>query len=105
MRVTARLLRAEPRLSGIKTLLPCAGMDAQMNLPAKMIDHRTCTSRINHSYGPFFLEYSLLAEYNLLQMQRMPGVYVIPSAKSPLRELLPHDQDNLCTNAPIFVSD
>ncbi|XP_019629526.1 PREDICTED: AKT-interacting protein-like isoform X1 [Branchiostoma belcheri] len=39
---------------------------------------------IPQSYGPFFLEYSLMAEYNLLQRQRIPGIYVIPSAKSPL---------------------
>ena len=57
-----------------------------MSLSAKMIDRRTCTPRGNHSYGPFFLEYSLLAEYNLLQKQKMPGVYVIPSARSPLCE-------------------
>lgn len=36
-------------------------------------------------YGPFFLEYSLMAEYQMLQKQRLPGIYVIPSAKSPLR--------------------
>ena len=55
-----------------------------MNLSAKMIDRRTSTPKGNHSYGPFFLEYSLLAEYNLLQKQKMPGVYVIPSYTSPL---------------------
>ncbi|CAK8691687.1 AKT-interacting protein-like [Clavelina lepadiformis] len=36
------------------------------------------------SYGSFFLEYSLMAEYNLLQKQNLPGVYVIPSARTPL---------------------
>ncbi|XP_072169091.1 AKT-interacting protein-like isoform X1 [Diadema setosum] len=36
------------------------------------------------SYGQFFLEYALLAEYNNLHKQKLPGVYVIPSAKSPL---------------------
>ena len=55
-----------------------------MSLSAKMIDRRTCTPRGNHSYGPFFLEYSLLAEYNLLRKQKLPGVYVIPSTNSPL---------------------
>ncbi|XP_784185.3 AKT-interacting protein isoform X1 [Strongylocentrotus purpuratus] len=35
-------------------------------------------------YGQFFLEYALLAEYNQLHKQKLPGVYVIPSAKSPL---------------------
>jgi ubiquitin-protein ligase len=55
-----------------------------MSLSAKMIDRRTSTPKGNHSYGPFFLEYSLLAEYNLLQKQRLPGIYVIPSSKSSL---------------------
>ena len=55
-----------------------------MSLSAKMIDRRTCTPRGNHSYGPFFLEYSLLAEYNLLRKQKLPGVYVIPSTHTPL---------------------
>ncbi|PIK43568.1 putative AKT-interacting protein isoform X2 [Apostichopus japonicus] len=36
------------------------------------------------AYGPFFLEYALMSEYNLLRKQRLPGLYVVPSAKSPL---------------------
>lgn len=75
-----------------KVLPPTPDMDTQMNLSAKMIDRRTSTPKGNHSYGPFFLEYSLLAEYNLLQKQKMPGVYVIPSYTSPL-----------CWNGVIFV--
>ncbi len=68
-----------------RKLLPSVpDMDTQLSLSAKMIDKRTCTPRGNHSYGPFFLEYSLLAEYNLLQKQKMPGVYVIPSEQSSL---------------------
>lgn len=62
-----------------------------MNLSAKMIDRRTSTPKGNHSYGPFFLEYSLLAEYNLLQKQKMPGVYVIPSYTSPLCKYMVSD--------------
>ena len=66
-----------------RKLLPTVpDMDTQLSLSAKMIDKRTSTPRGNHSYGPFFLEYSLLAEYNLLQKQKMPGVYVIPSEHS-----------------------
>ena len=38
----------------------------------------------SHSYGSYFLEYSLMAEFNLLQKQKLPGIYCIPSAKSPL---------------------
>ena len=36
------------------------------------------------SYSSFFLEYSLMAEYNQLHKQNLHGVYVLPSAKSPL---------------------
>ncbi|KAK7113917.1 AKT-interacting protein-like isoform X2 [Littorina saxatilis] len=35
-------------------------------------------------YGPFLQEYSMMAEYNQLQKQKLPGVYVMPSAQSPL---------------------
>jgi len=69
----------------MRKMLPALpDMDTQMSLSAKMIDRRTSTPRGNHSYGPFFLEYSLLAEYNLLRKQRLPGVYVIPSTHTPL---------------------
>ncbi len=61
-------------------------METQLGLSARMIDRRTSTPRGNHSYGPFFLEYSLLAEFNLVRRHRMPGVYVVPAARSPLSE-------------------
>ena len=38
----------------------------------------------SRTYSTFFLEYSLMAEYNLLQKQNLPGVYVLPSARTPL---------------------
>ena len=60
-------------------------MDTQLSLSAKMIDRRTSTPKGSHSYGSYFLEYSLMAEYNLLRKQKLPGIYVIPSAKTPLR--------------------
>ena len=72
----------------MRKILPTVpDMETQMSLSAKMIDKRTSTPKGNHSYGPFFLEYSLLAEYNLLQKHKMPGVYVIPSSASPLCKL------------------
>ncbi|UYV81215.1 AKTIP [Cordylochernes scorpioides] len=37
------------------------------------------------SYGPFFLEYSLMSEYVLLHKQRLSGVYVVPGARTPLK--------------------
>ncbi|XP_075869876.1 AKT-interacting protein isoform X1 [Nelusetta ayraudi] len=36
------------------------------------------------SYGPFYLEYSLLAEFTLVIKQKLPGIYVQPSYKSAL---------------------
>uniref|UniRef100_A0A8C1VJV7 Akt interacting protein n=1 Tax=Cyprinus carpio TaxID=7962 RepID=A0A8C1VJV7_CYPCA len=36
------------------------------------------------SYGPFYLEYSLLAEFTLVIKQRLPGIYVQPSYRSTL---------------------
>ncbi|XP_055891216.1 AKT-interacting protein-like isoform X1 [Biomphalaria glabrata] len=42
------------------------------------------TNRGSNGYGPFFQEYSLMAEYHLLQQQKIPGVYVMPCAKTPL---------------------
>ncbi|XP_054627928.1 AKT-interacting protein isoform X3 [Dunckerocampus dactyliophorus] len=35
-------------------------------------------------YGPFYLEYSLLAEFTLVIKQKLPGIYVQPSYKSAL---------------------
>uniref|UniRef100_UPI00358DF7FF AKT-interacting protein isoform X1 n=1 Tax=Myxine glutinosa TaxID=7769 RepID=UPI00358DF7FF len=48
--------------------------------PAPAISH----NGTHATYGPYFLEYSLLAEYTLLSRQHLPGVYVQPSAKSCL---------------------
>jgi len=71
---------------GMPKLLPnVPDMDTQLSLSAKMIDRRTSTPKGSHSYGSYFLEYSLMAEYNLLRKQKLPGIYVIPSAKTPLR--------------------
>ncbi|XP_035827466.1 AKT-interacting protein isoform X2 [Aplysia californica] len=41
-------------------------------------------NRGSNGYGPFFQEYSLLAEYNQLHQQKIPGLYVMPCAKTPL---------------------
>ena len=76
--------RNSTRGSMRKMLPPLPDMETQMTMSAKMIDRRTSTPKGNHSYGPFFLEYSLLAEYNLLQKQKLPGVYVIPSSETSL---------------------
>ncbi|XP_059163211.1 AKT-interacting protein-like isoform X2 [Physella acuta] len=41
-------------------------------------------NRGSNGYGPFLQEYSLMAEYNLLQQKKIQGVYVMPCAKTPL---------------------
>jgi len=58
-------------------------MDTQLALAAKMIDKKTSTPKGSHSYGAYFLEYSLLAEFQLLLKQRLPGIYVVPAHTSP----------------------
>lgn len=82
-------------------LLPSVpDMDTQLQLAAKMIDKNTATHKVGdegirtyhnpeqlqgqHSYGSYFLEYSLMAEYNLLLKQKLPGIYCIPSSNSSL---------------------
>ena len=80
--------RGSARGSMRKLLPPVPDMDTQVSMSQKMIDKRTSTPKGNHSYGPFFLEYSILAEYNLLQKQKLPGVYVIPSSETSLCKLL-----------------
>ncbi|BFZ13008.1 hypothetical protein BsWGS_16047 [Bradybaena similaris] len=47
-------------------------------------DAQGLNNRGSNGYGPFFLEYSIMAEYNQLHQQKIPGVYVMPCAKSPL---------------------
>lgn len=79
------LTRSGSTRGSLRKVLPSVpDMDQQLSMAAKMIDRRTSTPKGNHSYSPYFLEYTLLAEYNLLQKQRVSGVYVVPSGKSPL---------------------
>ncbi|XP_069072429.1 AKT-interacting protein isoform X2 [Pleurodeles waltl] len=42
------------------------------------------TNGTHASYGPFYLEYSLLAEFTLVVKQKLPGVYIQPSHRSAL---------------------
>jgi len=67
-----------------KMLPTVPDMDTQLALAAKMIDKKTSTPKGSHSYGSYFLEYSLMAEFNLLLKQKLPGIYCLPSAKSAL---------------------
>ncbi|XP_076045608.1 AKT-interacting protein-like isoform X2 [Oratosquilla oratoria] len=79
------LTRSGSTRGSLRKVLPSLpDMDQQLSMAAKMIDRRSSTPKGNHSYSPYFLEYSLLGEYNLLQNQRVSGVYVMPAANSPL---------------------
>uniref|UniRef100_A0A6A7FT12 AKT-interacting protein-like n=2 Tax=Hirondellea gigas TaxID=1518452 RepID=A0A6A7FT12_9CRUS len=77
--------RTSSTRSSLRKVLPSVpDLDQQLSMASKMIDRRTSTPKGNHAYSPHFFEYTLLAEYNLLQSERVQGVYVVPSAKSPL---------------------
>ena len=97
------LSKLMPSQDNMSKLLPAVpDMDTQLQLAAKMIDKKTATHKVGpklffsllvkiflfyqgqHSYGSYFLEYSLMAEYNLLLKQKLPGIYCIPSANSSL---------------------
>jgi len=79
------LSKLMPSQDNMSKLLPAVpDMDTQLQLAAKMIDKKTATHKGQHSYGSYFLEYSLMAEYNLLLKQKLPGIYCIPSANSSL---------------------
>lgn len=67
-----------------KMLPEIPDMDTQLALSAKMIDKRQATPKGSHCYGSYFLEYSLMAEYQLLQKQRLPGIYCLPAHSTPL---------------------
>ncbi|XP_068710602.1 protein AKTIP homolog [Montipora foliosa] len=64
--------------------VPSPEEEKSMNLSvARQRSPGTNPSQVR-AYGPYFLEYTLMAEYNQLRIQRLPGVYVLPAAKSPL---------------------
>jgi len=47
-------------------------------------DSKFVCNQMDSQYIPFFLEYTLMGEYQLLQNQNINGVYVMPSARTPL---------------------
>ncbi|MPC16469.1 hypothetical protein E2C01_009294 [Portunus trituberculatus] len=57
------LSRNSSTRGSLRKVLPSVpDMDQQLSMAAKMIDRRTSTPKGNHSYSPYFLEYTLLAE-------------------------------------------
>lgn len=80
------ILQPLQRQDSIRKVLPSVpGVDNRLNMSAKMINRRLSSSKGCRNYAPFIIEYSLLAEYNLLTKQKIPGVYMLPAAKTPLQ--------------------
>ncbi|KAL7831228.1 hypothetical protein SRHO_G00307310 [Serrasalmus rhombeus] len=52
--------------------------------PSSPASAAQATNGTHASYGPFYLEYSLLAEFTLVIKQKLPGIYVQPSYRSAL---------------------
>ncbi|XP_075934022.1 AKT-interacting protein isoform X1 [Anarhichas minor] len=69
---------------GKKQLPPIPKNAAPITKPASMGAPAQSANGTHASYGPFYLEYSLLAEFTLVIKQKLPGIYVQPSYKSAL---------------------
>nr|CAD7404209.1 unnamed protein product [Timema cristinae] len=80
---TSEPFRRQGSLRRVLSSLPAG--ETQLSVSAKMIDRPAVSGRsIQKAYSQYQQEYSLIAEYNILQKQEVPGVYVIPSAQSSL---------------------
>ncbi|XP_072374354.1 AKT-interacting protein isoform X1 [Scyliorhinus torazame] len=74
-----------PRSSTVKKQLPSIPKNAvPVTKPISPVTSTQSTNGTHASYGPFYLEYSLLAEFTLVVKQKLPGVYVQPSYGSAL---------------------
>ncbi|KAM4744156.1 AKT-interacting protein isoform 1-T1 [Anableps anableps] len=69
---------------GKKVLPPIPKNATPITKPATMGSAAHSANGTHASYGPFYLEYSLLAEFTLVIKQKLPGIYVQPSYKSAL---------------------
>uniref|UniRef100_A0A3Q3WTI3 UBC core domain-containing protein n=1 Tax=Mola mola TaxID=94237 RepID=A0A3Q3WTI3_MOLML len=69
---------------GKKQLPPIPKNAAPITKPASAGAPGQSANGTHASYGPFYLEYSLLAEFTLVIKQKLPGIYVQPSYKSAL---------------------
>uniref|UniRef100_A0A6I8NLK8 AKT-interacting protein n=1 Tax=Ornithorhynchus anatinus TaxID=9258 RepID=A0A6I8NLK8_ORNAN len=78
-------LKASPPRPAPKKQLPSIPKNAlPVTKPASPTPAGQSTNGTHASYGPFYLEYSLLAEFTLVVKQKLPGVYVQPSYRSAL---------------------
>ncbi|MED6245777.1 hypothetical protein ATANTOWER_007940 [Ataeniobius toweri] len=69
---------------GKKVLPPIPKNATPITKPASMGSAAHSANGTHASYGPFYLEYALLAEFTLVIKQKLPGIYVQPSYKSAL---------------------
>jgi len=74
-----------PPRAAPKKQLPCIPKNAlPITKPTSPAPAAQSANGTHASYGPFYLEYSLLAEFTLVVKQKLPGVYVQPSYRSAL---------------------
>lgn len=72
------------RQGSFRKLLPLnANGDSQLSMSVKMIDRPT-VSQTNKEYAVYLQEYNIFSEYNMLCIQDLKGIYVIPSAQNSL---------------------
>ncbi|KAM5208007.1 AKT-interacting protein isoform 1-T3 [Hipposideros larvatus] len=82
--LTGDVKTSPPRTAPKKQLPPIPKNAVPITKPASPAPVAQATNGTHASYGPFYLEYSLLAEFTLVVKQKLPGVYVQPSYRSAL---------------------
>ncbi|XP_023349969.1 AKT-interacting protein isoform X1 [Sarcophilus harrisii] len=82
--VTGDLKISPPRTAPKKQLPSIPKNALPITKPTSPAPSAQSTNGTHASYGPFYLEYSLLAEFTLVVKQKLPGVYVQPSYRSAL---------------------
>lgn len=75
------------RKGSLRRVLPSSPQgDSLLNVSAKMVSNSKLSTFPRENYSPFFLEYNLISEFNMVARfrEKYSGVYVIPSAESGL---------------------
>uniref|UniRef100_A0A8C5PFQ1 UBC core domain-containing protein n=1 Tax=Leptobrachium leishanense TaxID=445787 RepID=A0A8C5PFQ1_9ANUR len=83
-KITAAEQKISPSRSNKKQLSSIPKNAVPITKPTSPTQSVHSTNGTHASYGPFYLEYSLLAEFTLVVKQKLPGVYVQPSYQSVL---------------------
>lgn len=84
VRPTPTQLSAHQEVKGRKQLPSIPDPETEAAMSASVNNKQNSIMTGGSGYGPFLLEYSLMAEYNQLHKHKLPGVYVMPSALTPL---------------------